>query len=331
MANIGVAGSGSWGCAIARLLANNGHEVTLWAHREETCRELAQKHENEKRLPGVKLPESIVYTSDVHEAARGKDILVFAVPSAAVRSTAAKFSEHVADGTVIVSLTKGIERSTGFLMTEVIKDEIPQCAVVALSGPSHAEEVGADLPTAIVAGSENEETAKYVQTAFASPVFRVYTSTDIKGIEIGGALKNVIALAAGMADGLGYGDNTKAALITRGIAEISRLGRAMGAKPETFAGLTGIGDLIVTCASRHSRNRKAGFLIGRGYTADEAMKEVNMVVEGVHSAQAALELAGKYSIEMPIVTEVNRILFEGRSAGDAVAKLMGRDSKPEAL
>ena len=235
----------------------------------------------------------------------------------------------VKEGQILVNVAKGIEESTLMTLSEQIEEEIPQANVAVLSGPSHAEEVGRKLPTTVVVGAKKRETAEYLQSIFMSEVFRVYTSPDILGIELGGSLKNVIALAAGIADGLGYGDNTKAALITRGIAEISRLGVKMGGKIESFTGLTGIGDLIVTCASVHSRNRKAGYLIGQGKTMQEAMDEVQMVVEGVYSAKAAKKLAEKYEVSMPIVEEVNRILFEGKKAEEAVRELMLRDGRIE--
>ena len=331
MANIGVIGSGSWGSAITWLLSNNGHRVTLWAFAQEEYDMFMKYHENTDRLPGVKLPSSVAYTTDLKEAVQGKDLLVCAVPSPVIRSTAHRMKDMVGDGQIIVTLTKGIEESSLKLMTDVIKDEIPQACTAVLSGPTHAEEVGRGLPTTIVVAAEKEETAAYIQHIFTSPVFRVYTSTDMQGVEIGAALKNVIALAAGMADGLGYGDNTKAALITRGIAEITRLGVAMGAKRGTFFGLSGIGDLIVTCASVHSRNRKAGFLMGQGMKYNEAMEQVHQVVEGVYSAKAARELAGKYGVEMPIVTEVNKILFEDKPPRDAVDDLMRRELKQEGM
>lgn len=237
--------------------------------------------------------------------------------------------EFCPQGQIIVDVAKGIEEDTLFTMTAIMKEEIPQCEPAALSGPSHAEEVSRGLPTTCVAGSHKRAVAEYIQSVFMSPVFRVYTSPDVLGIEVGAALKNVVALAAGIADGLGYGDNTKAALITRGIAEIARLGIAMGGKFQTFTGLTGIGDLIVTCASMHSRNRRAGILIGKGYTMEEAMKEVQMVVEGVYSARAALALSKKYDVPMPIVEEVNLVLFEGKPAREAVTDLMMRDKRIE--
>ena len=285
--------------------------------------------ENVDKLPGVKLQESIQFTSDLKEAIEDKELMVLAVPSTAVRSTARNMKEFVKPGQIIVDVAKGVEESTLMIMTDIIEQEIPQANVAVLSGPSHAEEVGKGLPTTIVAAAHDMETAEHIQNMFMSPVFRVYTSQDMLGVEIGAALKNVVALAAGIADGLGFGDNTKAALITRGIAEISRLGIAMGAKASTFTGLSGIGDLVVTCASVHSRNRRAGVLMGQGYSMQEAMDEVHMVVEGVYSAKAAAKLAEKYNVEMPIVSAVNQILFEGKSASSAVLDLMLRVKKEE--
>jgi glycerol-3-phosphate dehydrogenase (NAD(P)+) len=329
MAKVSVIGSGSWGTALAWLLCNNGHSVTLWSFLEEENNMFIEHHENVDKLPGVKLPDAIRYTTDIKEAVEGKDLLVLAVPSMAVRNTSKKMKEFVKEGQIIVDVAKGIEEETLMTMTQIIREEIPQAEVAVLSGPTHAEEVGKGLPTTIVTGAYNMKTAEYVQNVFMSPVFRVYTSQDILGIELGAALKNVIALAAGIADGLGFGDNTKAALITRGIAEISRLGIKAGAKASTFSGLSGIGDLVVTCASMHSRNRRAGILIGKGYSMQEAMNEVHMVVEGVYSAKAALKMAKKYDVEMPIVEAVNDILFNGKSASDAVMELMLRVKKEE--
>ena len=329
MADICILGSGSWGSAIAWLLSNNGHKVTLWSFFQEETEMFLRFHQNKDNLPGVVLPDDVVYSSDMEESVRDRELIVMAVPSPAVRKTSASLAPLIKEGQIIVDLAKGIEEDTLMTMSEIIQQEIPQARVAVLSGPSHAEEVGKGLPTAIVAGSPDKEISGYIQSIFMSPFFRVYTSSDVLGIETGAALKNVVALAAGIADGLGYGDNTKAALITRGIAEISRLGTAMGADPQTFSGLTGIGDLVVTCASVHSRNRKAGYLIGQGLTMEEAMKEVNMVVEGVHSAKSAKKLAEKYGIEMPIVEAVNDVLFNGRSAKEAVSMLMMRDRKDE--
>ncbi len=328
MAKIGVIGSGTWGTAIAVLLNNNGHQVDLWSAIPAEIEEMKAtlKHKN---LPEVTLPEQICYTTDLESAMNDKDILVLSVPSVFVRSTARRMKDFCKENQIIVDVAKGIEEDTLMTMTQIIKEEIPQCEPVALSGPSHAEEVSRGLITTCVVGSHKKEIAEYVQSLFMSPSFRVYTSPDVLGIEVGAALKNVIALAAGIADGYGCGDNTKAALITRGIAEITRLGIAMGGKFETFTGLTGIGDLIVTCASMHSRNRRAGILIGKGYTMDEAMKEVQMVVEGVYSAKAALALSKKYDVPMPIVEQVNAVLFENKAAKDAVTDLMLRDKKIE--
>ena len=290
---------------------------------------LREERENKSKLPGVKLPDDILCTTDLEQTVEGKDILVLATASPSIRSMAKKMAPYVAAGQLIVDVSKGIEESTLMILTDVIAQEIPQCRAAVLSGPSHAEEVGRDIPTTVVAGAKDRETAEYIQNLFMNKVFRVYTSPDMLGIELGGALKNVIALAAGAADGLGCGDNTKAALITRGIAEMSRLGVAMGGHIETFNGLTGIGDLIVTCASMHSRNRRAGILIGQGKTMQEAMDEVKMVVEGVNSAKAAKTLAEKYGIDMPIVQEVNKVLFEDKPAREALADLMLRDKKIE--
>ena len=329
MAKVGIMGAGSWGAAISWLLTNNGHEVTVWSIDAKEVEMLDREREHKSKLPGVKLQDSIRFTNEIREGIEGKDFVVLAVPSPFTRSTAQRMCPYVKEGQILVNVAKGIEEKTLMTLSEQIEEEVPQADVAVLSGPSHAEEVGKGLPTTCVVGAKTRETAEYLQKAFMSEVFRVYTSPDIKGIELGGSLKNVIALAAGIADGLGYGDNTKAALITRGIAEIARLGVKMGGKIETFTGLTGIGDLIVTCASVHSRNRKAGYLIGQGRTMQEAMDEVKMVVEGVYSAKAAKQLAGQYQISMPIVEQVNQVLFEGKSPAEAVKELMLRDRKEE--
>lgn len=329
MKNISIIGAGSWGIALAALLHGNGHKVTVWSALEDEIAMLKEKHEHVDKLPGVKLPEDMMFTFEDEEAVKNADLLVFAVPSTFVRGTANRFAPIVPDGQIIVNVAKGIEESTLKTLSEVIESEIPKANVAVLSGPSHAEEVGRGLPTTCVVGAGDKKTAEYIQDLFMSPVFRVYISPDVLGIELGGSIKNVIALAAGIADGLGYGDNTKAALITRGIAEISRLGVAMGGSRETFGGLSGIGDLIVTCASVHSRNRKAGMLIGQGYTMEEATKEVKMVVEGIYSAKAAMKLAEKYQISMPITEQVNHVLFDGKKADEAVKELMIRDKQVE--
>jgi glycerol-3-phosphate dehydrogenase (NAD(P)+) len=328
MAKISVLGAGTWGVALAKLLNDNGHEVTIWSALEREITELATTH-GQKNLPGFVLPDNISLTTDLTEALADREILVMSVASTYTRSTAARLKGLIPDGQVIVAVAKGIEERTLMTQTEIIEDELPSARVCVLSGPSHAEEVSIGLPTTCVIGSRSKSLAEHLAEVFSNSFFRVYTSPDVKAIELGGSLKNVIALAAGIADGLGYGDNAKAALITRGIVEITRLGTAMGGNSFTFYGLSGIGDLIVTCASMHSRNRRAGILIGKGYTCEEAMKEVQMVVEGVYSAKAALALSRKYNIEMPIVEEVNSILFEGKPAKDAYFSLMKRDLRIE--
>lgn len=329
MAKIGMIGAGSWGIALSVLLHNNGHEVTVWSALSDEIAMLNTAHEHKDKLPGVKLSGDIAFTTDLAGAVEGKDILVLAVPSSFTRETAQHMKPYVSEGQIIVNVAKGIEESTLMTLSQVIEEEVPQADVAVLSGPSHAEEVGRGIPTTIVVGANSQATAEYIQNVFMSDVFRVYTSPDVLGIELGAALKNVVALAAGIADGLGYGDNTKAALITRGITEIARLGMAMGGKFETFCGLSGIGDLIVTCASMHSRNRRAGILIGQGKSMEEAMAEVKMVVEGVFSAKAAMGLAKKYQVELPIIEQVNEVLFRGKEADAAVKDLMIRDKKIE--
>ena len=329
MARIGILGAGSWGTALAILLHDNGHDVTVWSIHEKEVEMLNTTRRHESKLLGIEIPEGILFTTDMKGTMSDKDVCVLAVPSPFIRSTCQKMKAYVRAGQIIVNVAKGIEESTLYTLTDIIEEEMPYADACVLSGPSHAEEVSRRLPTTCVVSARTRKTAEYLQSVFVSPVFRVYISPDMLGIELGGALKNVIALAAGTADGLGYGDNTKAALITRGIAEIARLGIKMGGRPETFYGLTGIGDLIVTCASVHSRNRKAGYLMGKGYTMQEAMDEVQMVVEGVYSAKAALALAQKYQVEMPIVEQVNKVLFENKNAEEAVKELMIRDKKME--
>ncbi|MBO5347738.1 MAG: NAD(P)-dependent glycerol-3-phosphate dehydrogenase [Lachnospiraceae bacterium] len=329
MAKVSIIGAGSWGTALAVLLDGNGHDVTLWSFLEEEVRMLREEREQKDKLPGVRISEHMHITGDLKEAVGGKDVVVLAVPSTFIRSTAAMCAVFAEEGQIFVDVAKGIEEDTLMTMTQIIGQEIPQANVAVLSGPSHAEEVGRGIPTTIVVGAKDQATAAYLQNIFMSEKFRVYISSDMIGIELGGALKNVVALAAGIADGLGYGDNTKAALITRGIAEISRLGMAMGGKYETFCGLTGMGDLIVTCASEHSRNRRAGFLIGQGHSYREAMDEVKMVVEGVYSAKAAMALGCKYGVSLPIIEKVNAVLFEDMPAADAVKELMLRDKTIE--
>ena len=325
MAKTAIIGAGSWGTALSLVLHTNGNEVTIWSIVEDEIKMLQEKHEHVDKLPGVKLPEDMVFTTDLAQAIKGKDYLILAVPSVFTRSTAKSMAPFVEKGQVIVCVAKGIEDDTLMTISDVVEQEIPQADVAVMCGPSHAEEVGIGLPTTVVAGAKKKAVAEGIQDIFMNEVFRVYTSPDMLGMELGGSLKNVIALAAGMADGLGYGDNTKAALITRGITEINRLALKMGAKSETLSGLTGIGDLIVTCESKHSRNRKAGMLIGQGYTMKEATEEVKMVVEGIYSAKAAIALAKKYDVQMPIIEAVNQVLFEDKPAKEAVTELMLRD------
>ena len=329
MAKIGMIGAGSWGTALTWLLTNNGHQVTVWSALEAEIEMLRREREQKEKLPGVILSADTAFTTQLSEAVEGMDLLVLAVPSPFTRSTARQLKGLVRDGQIIVNVAKGIEENTLLTLSQVIEEEVPQAEVAVLSGPSHAEEVGKGMQTAIVAGAHRKKTAEYIQNIFMSEVFRVYASPDVLGIELGAALKNVVALAAGIADGLGCGDNTKAALITRGIKEISRLGMKMGGHFESFYGLSGIGDLIVTCASMHSRNRRAGILIGKGYSMDEAMKEVKMVVEGVYSAKAAMALAEKYDVPLPIIEQVNEVLFHGKPAVQAMNDLMVRDKKIE--
>lgn len=332
MIKIAVFGAGTWGIALARLLAVNGRDVTVWSAIPTELKSLSTTHRH-PNLPGMELPSSMHYTADIEEACTGKDILLFAVPSPFVRSTAKKAAPYIPKGQLIVDVAKGIEDKTLMTMSEIIEDELAKqkrtARVVALSGPTHAEEVARDMPTLIVAASQQEEAAKVVQKAFSTPTFRVYTNDDRRGTELGGAVKNVIALAVGIALGLGYGDNAKAALITRGNAELARLGAAMGCKPETFSGLSGMGDLIVTCTSMHSRNLHAGMLLGHGKTVEEAKTEVGQVVEGINALPAACRLAKKYKVDMPIVQSVDAILGGRLAASNALASLMGRDLKRE--
>ena len=329
MASIGVIGSGTWGTALAVLLHGNGHQVVIWSAIPEEIKELKETHAH-RNLPEVKIPEAIGFTDDLKEAMEDKDLLVLAVPSVFVRDTARRMKAYIRPGQVITNVAKGIEEHTLMTLSQIIEQELPEAEVTVLSGPSHAEEVSRGLPTTCVAGAHKKHVAEFVQGIFMSQVFRVYTSPDILGIELGSALKNVIALAAGMADGLGYGDNTKAALMTRGMAEIKRLGVAMGGQESTFFGLSGIGDLIVTCTSMHSRNRRAGIMLGQGKSLDETLKEVHMVVEGVNTAQAATQLAKKYNVSMPITEAITGVLFEGKDVGKVVYSLMMRDKISEA-
>ena len=327
--NISLIGAGSMGTAIAILLSKIGHAVKVWSPFIEEVEMLNTKREHLQRLPGVKVPDNVEFTTDVEEALKDSDIAVLAVPSQTTRQNAKSISKFIKENQIVVTCSKGIEESTCLVLSDVIKQEIPQSRIVVLSGPSHAEEIARDVPTAVVAASEDIDAAEFIQDVFMTPMFRVYTNQDIVGVELGGALKNVIALCAGISDGLGFGDNTKAALMTRGIAEIARLGKAMGAKAETFSGLTGIGDLIVTCTSMHSRNRRAGILLGQGKNLQEALDEVKMVVEGVATTKPAYELGQKYGVSMPITTEAYNVIFNGKNPKQAVVDLMTRDKKNE--
>ena len=330
MKKIGVLGAGTWGMALARMLSNSGHQVTVWSaiHREIDEFSATRRHPN---LPGMVIPDEISFTKDMDSVCTGMDILLFAVPSPFVRSTARKAAPYIRNGQIIVDVAKGIESASLLTMTQIIADELKNDSVklVALSGPTHAEEVARDLPTTIVSACEDEEAAKAVQDIFFNTCMRVYTNGDVLGVELCGAMKNIIALAAGVSTGLGYGDNAKAALITRGIAEIARRGEAMGRNPQPSGGSARIGDLIVTATSVHSRNNRCGMLLGKGVAPDEAVKQVGMVVEGINALPAAMRLAEKYSIEMPIVEAVNAIVNLGAAPMDTVRMLMGRDKKPE--
>ena len=326
---VAVLGAGTWGTALAIQLAENDNEVTLWSKLPREIEALQADRKHVPNLPDAVLQDSVILTTDLKEACEEKDLIVFAVASPYVRSTAKEAKPFIPEGQIIVNVAKGIEESTTMTLTEVIRDVIPWVETAVLSGPSHAEEVGRDIPTAIVVGAKKHSTATMIQDTFMNEYFRIYTSPDVTGIELGGSLKNVIALAAGIVDGLGLGDNTKAALMTRGLTEISRLGVAMGGKLETFLGLSGMGDLIVTCTSTHSRNHNAGYLIGQGYTMQQAMDEVKQVVEGVYSAKSALQLAQKYGVAMPIVEQVNEVLFEGKTAMEALDDLFTRARSEE--
>lgn len=334
MEKIGVLGAGTWGMALTRMLSNTGKDVTVWSALPQEIDDYSttRLHPN---LPGMVIPDAVKFTKDIREVCTDKDILLFAVPSIFVRSTAKAARDYVKEGQVIVDVAKGIEPDTLFTLTQVIGDEMKKdgkhnnIKLVALSGPTHAEEVSVDLPTTIVAASEDPETAKYVQSVFMNDVMRVYTNSDVLGVETCGALKNIIALASGIALGLGYGDNTKAALITRGMHEIAQLGKAMGCDERTFYGLAGIGDLIVTATSVHSRNNRCGHLIGEGMNPADAVKKVGMVVEGINCIPAALELQKKYGIEMPLVDAVDAIVNHEAEPKKIVRELMTRAPRSE--
>ena len=327
---VGVLGAGTWGMALARMLSNSGKMVMVWSALSFEIEEYSttRRHRN---LPNMIIPDEIEFTSDLKEVCTDKDILLFAVPSVYVRQTAKASAEFINDGQIIVDVAKGIEPVTFKTMSEVIYEELANkgIKVVALSGPTHAEEVAMDLPTTIISACEDISVAEYVQNIFMNSCMRVYTNTDVKGVEICGALKNIIALASGISAGLGYGDNAKAALITRGLVEIRRLGKQLGCLDDTFSGLAGMGDLIVTATSKHSRNNRCGYLIGQGYAVDDAVKQVGMVVEGINAIPAAIDMAKKYNVEMPIVKAVDAVINHGAAPVDTVQMLMGREKKTE--
>jgi len=329
---VSVLGAGGWGTTLAILLFYNGHDVTLWEYKKSYAKELNKKRINAQYLPGVKIPKELKITHDLKESTKDKNLIVLAVPSQFLRGVIKKVDYLDIRNSILVSVSKGIEKNTLLTMSQMLEDVHPllkSSQLGVLSGPSHAEEVSRRIPTAVVAASEDPEAAKTIQIAFMNSYFRVYSSTDILGVELGGAFKNVIAIGAGIIDGAGFGDNTKAAIMTRGVAEISRLGLAMGAHPETFAGLSGMGDLIVTCMSRHSRNRFVGEQLGKGKKLKQVLKSMEMVAEGVETSRSASQLAKKYDVETPITNEVYKILFEDKDPIKATTDLMTRDMKTE--
>ena len=329
MNKIGVIGGGSWGTALAILLSNNNHEVDIWMRDKHQVEQIRELKENKKYLPGIIIPDRIMVTDDISRVIYNKDLLVLSVPSHAVRGTLNSFKNLIREDQVILNVAKGIENDTLLRISQIVKEILPNNKYAVLSGPSHAEEVARNMPTTVVSASTEKKTAKYIQDIFMSSYFRVYTSPDVIGVELGGSLKNVIALGAGISDGLKYGDNTKAALMTRGIIEIARLGEKMGANIATFSGLAGIGDLIVTCTSMHSRNRRAGILIGQGQSLEEAVKSIGMVVEGIKTTKSTYELAKKNNIIMPITEEIYEVLYRGKDVKNSVVNLMLRDKKHE--
>lgn len=329
MQKITVLGGGSWGTAIAKMLTEKGYDTILWMRNKENAKEIIDTRLNKKYLPNILLPKELKVSTDKNKSIRDRDLLIFAIPTQNIRSFLQEIKDDIAENQIVCNVAKGLEASTHKRISQIFKEELENVRFGTLSGPSHAEEVSKKMPTTVVAASEDSYVAEYIQEVCMCEYFRVYANLDLLGVEIGGALKNVIALGAGIADGLGYGDNAKAAIINRGIVEIARLGEVLGAKYSTFAGLSGIGDLIVTCASKHSRNRKAGYLIGTGLCREEAIKEVGMVVEGIQTAVAANGLAIDSNIEMPICQEIYKVLFDNINAKNAVDNLMMRDKKYE--
>ncbi len=330
MRQVTVLGAGGWGTALAILLHGNGYQVRLWEYFQDRAEELRKNRHNKIFLPGIDIPRDILITHLQKDALEGSELVVFALPSHLMRPLAAGAAPLMRTGILSVNVAKGLERKTLKRMSQVLEEELPEgTPIVTLSGPSHAEEVSRGIPTAVVASSRSESHSCQVQTAFMSPSFRVYTNDDLVGVELAGSLKNIIAIAVGICDGLGYGDNTKGALITRGLAEISRLGQALGARQETFAGLSGMGDLITTCASRHSRNRYVGEQIGRGRSLQEVLDSMEMVAEGVNTTDSGWALARRTGVEMPITEQVYGVLFERKDPRKAVNDLMTRGPKSE--
>lgn len=327
--SIGILGGGSWGTALAILLSKKGHNVSIWMRDAEYLDKVENARENYKYLPGVLLPDNITLSSDIAQVLKDKEIILISVPTQVVRETCEKIEGLINDDSIIVNVAKGIENGTLYRVSEIVKEVLPKNKYAILSGPTHAEEVSKDLPTTIVVASEDEIVAQRIQDVFMTPKFRVYTNSDVIGVELGGAMKNIIAVGAGISDGLKYGDNAKAALMNRGITEIARLGEAMGGQGITFTGLSGIGDLIVTCTSIHSRNRRAGIKIGEGMSVDEAVNSIGMVVEGIKTAKTVKKLMEKYKVEMPICDTIYQVLYEGLDPNEAVIQLMMRDKKQE--
>lgn len=329
--SITLLGGGSWGTALSKLLSENGHTVTVWLRDENQCSTLRTERVNKKYLPKVQIPKNIVFTSNINEAVKDAQILLLVIPTQMVRGVLKQIRDEYKTDKIIINAAKGIEIGTMDLVSDIVSEETKNCTFAVLSGPSHAEEVGLSMPTAITIACDNKDVAEEIQDTFMSTYFRVYTNEDVKGAELGGALKNIIALGAGISDGVGYGDNAKAALMNRGIVEIARLGIAMGADIHTFYGLSGIGDLIVTCTSKHSRNWNAGYLIGQGLTKNEAIKKVGMVVEGIPTTYAAYALSKKLNVDMPIVDAMYDVLENNADVKETVNKLMLRDKKEEKL
>jgi len=328
---IAVLGGGSWGTALSKLLSENNNKVTVWIRDEVQCKELNENRKNVKYLPNVKIPKDIIYTSDINEAVKSAKVILIVTPTQVVRNTLKQIKDEYKTDKIVINASKGIEIGTLNRVSEIVSQETKNCKFAVLTGPSHAEEVGLSMPTAITVACEDKNIAEFIQDLFMSSYFRVYTNDDVIGAELGGALKNIIALGAGISDGVGYGDNAKAALMNRGIVEIARLGVALGADIHTFSGLSGIGDLIVTCTSLHSRNRSAGYLLGQGYTKNDAIKKVGMVVEGISTTYAAYDLSKKMKIDMPIVDAMYDILENNADVKETVNKLMLREKKDEKL